>query len=106
MWQILFDYILLVYCAAQLVLLIALEHLSRHRLPKDLWWWVKVQVAIVIILTSIDLVPYLLLGYLLPPPVARWKNMATLIILAGILVQYVSLFWKWVCGRWSRSDLG
>lgn len=97
--SIAFDWRLIAYSVAMLLALTILERIKSQRLPFTIWRLAWCQAILVIIASSIELIPYYCWGVLLPSAMRHSRNLAAVIVLTTLVLLYARLSWMMRRGR-------
>jgi len=91
------------YVVAQVVLLLALQIVSKRRVPTVLWRWVYFQAGVVAASSLIDFVSYYILGVSMPRVLRLSKTVVVIVCLLVALARYIGFWREYRAGRWPNE---
>lgn len=102
--RILFSWIVLAVPAACVAALLVAERASSQRFPKKLWGNAVLFVAVVMVNSAVELVPYYARGTFLPYPLRAYKHLVFWLLMCVVMARYWFIWHQWKAGRLDMSE--
>jgi DMSO/TMAO reductase YedYZ heme-binding membrane subunit len=90
--------------AVGVILLLALQLASKRRLPRSLWQAIAIMVTVVVVLASVDLVPYYLWNWVPSRPIRLSKSFGEILFMLVLLLRFYGIWRRLKSDRASQES--